>query len=178
MQDLPIGTRVNHPKYGEGIVSQSKLSFFEIFFERAGKTEITKYNSDLKVVEMPPVETTREGLTLEEVDEAISLVLSRFQDIQPIVPLGERWIGGTMTLSPSDQEKQSKEIPLETFFHKIVMLRDRLRVLEQNINSHAKLNDEEKVHLQQYITRAYGSLTSFNILFADKEDHFKGHSKK
>jgi hypothetical protein len=91
-----------------------------------------------------------------------------------MAPLGEKWIGGSIDLKPANPELKSKEIPIETFFHKIVMVRDRLRVLEQNINAHAVLTDEEKVNLQQYITRIYGSLTSFNILFADKEDFFVG----
>ena len=88
--------------------------------------------------------------------------------------LGKEWEGGTMILQPANLELKPKEMPIETFFHKIVMMRDRLRVLEQNINSHKVLTDEEKVSLQQYITRIYGSMTSFNILFDDKEDYFVG----
>jgi len=79
-------------------------------------------------------------------------------------------------LKPGEEDLQSKEIPIDTFFHKIVMVRDRLRVLEQNINSHEKLSDSDKVHLQQYVSRIYGSLTTFNILFAKKEDHFSSKS--
>ena len=82
-----------------------------------------------------------------------------------------------MVLTPGEDGLKSKEVPIETFFHKIVMLRDRLRVLEQNINSHAKLSDEDKVNLQQYITRCYGSLTTFNVLFDRKEDWFVGEKK-
>ena len=81
-------------------------------------------------------------------------------------------------MKPAKDDVQGKEMPIDAFFHKIVMLRDRLRVLEQNINSNNSLSDEEKVHIQQYITKAYGSLTSFNVLFANKEDYFVGSGKK
>jgi hypothetical protein len=90
------------------------------------------------------------------------------------VSLGERWAGGTLILKPSDPNLKPKEVPIEIFFHKIVMLRDRLRVLEQQINSHAKLSDEDKINMQQYITRIYGTLTTFNVLFKDREDWFTG----
>jgi len=79
-----------------------------------------------------------------------------------------------LLLQPANLSLKPKEIPIENFFHKIVMLRDRLRVLEQNLNSHPGLSDEEKVNMQQYITRIYGSLTTFNILFADKDHYFVG----
>ena len=79
-----------------------------------------------------------------------------------------------MILKPGKEGTADKRVPIETFFHKIVMLRDRLRVLEQRINAHAKLSDEEKVQMQQYITQTYGTLTSFNVLFADKADAFVG----
>lgn len=87
--------------------------------------------------------------------------------------LGARWQGGTMVLKPSNDELQSKELPLETFFHKIVMLRDRLRVLESKVNGNSKLEDSDKIELQSYISKIYGTLTTFNALFADKGDHFR-----
>ena len=96
-------------------------------------------------------------------------------DDEPI-ELAGRWEGGKLEIWPKDQTLGAKEIPIDAFFHKIVMLRDRLRVLEQQINGHAKLSDEDKVHLQQYVTRCYGSLTTFNVLFRRKEDHFRGSS--
>ncbi|HSI06200.1 MAG TPA: hypothetical protein VLC93_17065, partial [Myxococcota bacterium] len=89
-------------------------------------------------------------------------------------PLGKKWEGGTVLMKPADASLQAKEIPVETFFHKIVMVRDRLRVLEQKINGHSGLSDTDKVELQQYVTRCYGSLTTFNVLFRDKNDQFEG----
>lgn len=176
MQDLAIGTRVKHPVYGEGIVSRSHLTIFEIFFERGGKMELTKYNADIEVISTPE-EKPRAGLTLDEVEKAIAYVLDKYQGITYAVKMADKWKDGMLEMKPANQELQSKEIPMETFFHKIVMLRDRLRVLEQNINTHPKLEDEDRVQLQQYITRAYGSLTTFNVLFAEKDDYFKGQSK-
>ncbi len=92
--------------------------------------------------------------------------------------ISSRWVGGEMILQPSDLAQQAKVIPVEAFFHKIVMARDRLRVLEQKINSSKKLDDAEKVDLQQYITKIYGTLTTFNILFNEPEDRFRGDSTR
>jgi len=177
MEELAVGTRVDHPRYGEGIVSKSHLTMYEIFFERGGKIELTKYNPDLRVI-AEPENKPRTGLTLAEVEEAISFVLNKYQGISQIVKIGDKWKGGSLVMKPGNTDLQPKEVPIETFFHKIVMVRDRLRVLEQNINSHPNLTDEEKVEMQQYITRAYGSLTTFNILFAEKDDYFVGQKTK
>ena len=173
MEELAVGTRVDHPRYGEGIVSKNKITSYEIFFERGGKMEITKRNEDLEVIEVPE-EKPKNSLTLNEVEKVLRFVLEEQSALQEIVPLGEKWMGGNMLLQPANLSLKPKEIPIENFFHKIVMLRDRLRVLEQNINSHPVLTDEEKVNMQQYITRIYGSLTTFNILFADKDHYFVG----
>ena len=87
--------------------------------------------------------------------------------------LGNRWQGGEVIMQPGDGNTQEKRVPIETFFHKIVMVRDKLRVLEQKVNGHKGLSDEEKVQMQSYITACYGSLTTFNVLFADRDDHFR-----
>jgi len=173
MEELAVGTRVEHPRYGEGIISKDKITSYEIFFERGGKIEITKRNEDLEVIEAV-AEKPKNSLTLKEIERVLRYVLEEQSALQEIVPLSDKWTGGNMILQPANQSLKPKEIPIESFFHKIVMVRDRLRVLEQNINSHPVLSDEENVNLQQYITRVYGSLTSFNILFADKEHYFVG----
>lgn len=174
MEELTIGTRVGHPRYGEGIISKNNLAAYEIFFERGGKIEITKRNTDLTVIERNLDSKPKTGLSLNEVEEVMTFILEKYNGLSNIVDLGEKWEGGSLEIKPANPELQSKVIPIESFFHKIVMVRDRLRVLEQNINSHKILTDEEKVNLQQYITRVYGSLTTFNILFAEKEDYFIG----
>jgi hypothetical protein len=92
--------------------------------------------------------------------------------------LGDRWRGGQIVLKPGKDGTQAKELPIEAFFHKIVMLRDKLRVLEQKVNGSKGLADDEKVQIQQYITACYGSLTSFNVLFRDREDWFVGQGNK
>jgi hypothetical protein len=91
--------------------------------------------------------------------------------------ISARWEGGTIVLKPGKPGLQEKEIPIETFFRKIVMIRDRLRVLEQHVNANEKLTDTDKLGLQQYITRCYGSLTTFNMLFESREDWFVGEKK-
>jgi hypothetical protein len=171
-----VGTRVEHPRYGEGIVSKVSLAAYEIFFETGGKMEILKSNTDLAVLDVPE-ETSDPGISLEEVTKAISMVLDQYNALPVTVELGSKWEGGKLILQPGTEGLQAKEMPIDTFFHKIVMVRDRLRVLEQNINSHKGLSDEEKVQLQQYITKAYGSLTSFNVLFDQKSDYFIGSKK-
>jgi hypothetical protein len=110
-------------------------------------------------------------MTREEFAEAIREAL---RDEVAAVELAPKWAGGTMVLKPHDPQLQAKELPLEALFHKIVMIRDRLRVLEQKLNGHDKLSDAEKVELQQYVTRCYGTLTSFNVLFRDEREKFVG----
>ncbi len=94
-----------------------------------------------------------------------------------VVDLGRRWQGGEVVLKPGKEGTQEKRVPIDAFFHKIVMVRDKLRVLEQRINAHPKLDDEEKVQMQQYVTQCYGSLTTFNVLFDDKNDGFVGQKE-
>jgi len=92
--------------------------------------------------------------------------------LTPVVP-AEKWRGGQLVLRPANRELQEKTWPIETFFHKVVMLRNRLRTLEQQINA-SDLPDDQKLRLQGYVTGCYGSLTSFNVLFAAEDDQFRG----
>jgi hypothetical protein len=172
MKELASGTRVKHTVYGEGIISKVNITNYDIFFEKAGKVTISKQSDDLDVLEEKESSSPSASFTLKQLEESICYVLDKYIGLPEEIELGERWIGGTMLLKPADASLQAKEIPIETFFHKIIMMRDKIRVLEQNINSNEKLSDEEKVNLQQYISRVYGSFTTFNILFKNKEDYF------
>ena len=173
--ELNVGTRIDHPKYGEGIISRNTQLTYKVIFIRGGEVEFVKSSFEADVIEENEAMTIEEPrLNVKEFEKALKYILDRYNGLEHRVELGSKWEGGTLILKPGKSDLQAKEIPIETFFHKIVMVRDRLRVLEQNINSQARLSDEEKVNLQQYITRIYGSLTSFNILFAEKEDYFVG----
>jgi hypothetical protein len=173
---MSIGAKVKHPQFGEGVIIGSSVEDWEIFFKDHGDKQISRSFEGLELIK--PAAKPDNSLSLDQVQEALAEVLSKFADFTMTIPLGDKWKGGTMVLQPEDKGLKSKDLPIETFFHKIVMVRDRLRVLEQNINSHPSLSDEEKVNLQQYITRIYGSLTTFNVLFAREKDHFKGESSK
>jgi hypothetical protein len=169
---LGIGTRLQHTLHGPGVIVGVRYATYLISFIHAGLKEIEK--TDERLDEFEPENVTTEIETHSEVEISLLRILRLWGGITENVPLGDRWQNGVMLLQPADKGLKPKEIPIEDFFHKIVMLRDRLRVLEQNINSSKTLNDEEKVNLQQYITRCYGSLTTFNVLFKNKEQWFVG----
>ncbi|MES2430182.1 MAG: hypothetical protein V4556_04540 [Bacteroidota bacterium] len=169
---LGIGTRLQHTQYGPGVIVAIKYATYIISFINHGIKEIDK--TDTALDEIIAENVTAEIETTSEVERSLLKILRLWNGVSEVVPLGEKWIGGKMLLQPADKNLKPKEIPVDDFFHKIVMLRDRLRVLEQNINSSKKLGDEEKVNIQQYITRCYGSLTTFNVLFKDKEHWFVG----
>jgi hypothetical protein len=169
---LGIGTRLQHTQYGPGVIAGIHYATYLISFIYHGVKEIDKNDKNLE--EIIPENVTEEIETHSEVERSLLKILRLWNDVNETVPLGDRWQGGTLIIQPADKSLKPKEIPVEDFFHKIVMLRDRLRVLEQNINSNKKLSDEEKVNIQQYITRCYGSLTTFNVLFKNKEHWFVG----
>ena len=172
---LGIGTRLQHTQFGPGVIVGVKYAVYIISFIHHGIKEIDKIDANLD--EIIPENVTPEVETVSAVEKSLLKILRQWGGITETVQLGDRWKGGIMLLQPADKSQKPKDIPIDVFFHKIVMLRDRLRVLEQNINSHKILTDEDKVNLQQYITRIYGSLTTFNVLFKNKEDWFVGSGK-
>ena len=111
----------------------------------------------------------------EDVRKIVQAVRAVFVAEQSVSgTIGDRWSGGQLVMKPGRAGTQEKIVPIEAFFRKIVAVRDRLRVLEQRINTHPKLSDEDRLELQDYITRAYGTLTTFNVLFTEPEDRFVG----
>ena len=169
---LGIGTRLQHTQFGPGVIVAVRFATYMISFINHGVKEIDK--TDPKLDEIIPENVTAEIETSSEIEKSLLKILRLWGNTHEVVPLGDRWVGGMMLLQPKDKTQKPKEIPIDIFFHKIVMLRDRVRVMEQQINAHKKLSDEDKVNLQQYITRLYGSLTSFNVLFKNKEHWFIG----
>lgn len=171
---LGIGSRVKHPAFGDGVIIRVGKVAYEVAFILHGIKPVSRGYNEWKVIEA--IEGQDE-ISFTEAEKALIKILSHYNGIENKVEMGDRWNNGMMILKPSDDTLKSKEIPLEAFFHKIVMVRDRLRVMEQRINSSKNLNDEEKVNLQQYLTKIYGSLTTFNILFKYKEESFVGERK-
>jgi hypothetical protein len=169
---LGIGTRLQHTQHGPGVIVGIRFATYLISFINHGIKEIDKTDSNLE--EIIPENVTEEIETHSDVEKSLLKILRMWGGITEVAPLGDRWKGGMMLLQPADKTQKPKEVPVDAFFHKIVMLRDRLRVLEQQINAHKVLTDEDKVNLQQYITRIYGSLTTFNVLFKNKEHWFVG----
>ncbi|MDR1698656.1 MAG: hypothetical protein LBR75_02375 [Prevotellaceae bacterium] len=172
---LGIGSRVKHKEYGAGVVTQVKSNSYIITFMEFGNREIARSYEGLEIIDL--LEPADDLVSFEMIELTLTKILRNFSDIQEIVPMADKWSGGTLILQPSNKELKPYEMPISTFFNKIIMVRDRLRVMEQKINT-SHLSDEEKIVLQQYITRSYGSLTSFNILFKHKHQSFVGEGGK
>jgi hypothetical protein len=174
IEALHIGMNVRHPQYGTGMVKTIAETTAEILFIDGKRTiapepaGVTPAEPQASISEL----TVPLKLFVEQTLEAALGKLGLENPNAEIGRLGVRWQGGKAVLHPADPALQTKEVPLETFFHKIVGMRNQLRVLEQKINAHDKLTDGEKIEMQQYITRCYGSMTTFNVLFKEKEDQF------
>ncbi len=174
MKLLGIGSRIDHPDYGKGVVTNLTSQHYWVAFIDSG-IETIEIDDEFEVIQATTDDV--DTVSLFDVESSLVEILKKWSDASEIIPIGDRWKGGKLILEPEDTSLQNKEIPIDTFFHKIVMVRDRLRVMEQKINS-SNLDDQDKIDLQQYITRIYGSLTSFNVLFKIKEQQFKGQSSK
>ncbi len=167
---LGVGSRVKHPAFGDGAIIEVDLAAYRVCFMQFGVKLVGKDYHLWEVIErIEPQET----VSFTEAEKSLAKILKAWSDISEIVPISDKWKNGLLILKPEDRNLKEKEIPIDTFFHKIVMMRDRIRVMEQRINA-SKLDEEEKINLQQYITRIYGSLTTFNVLFKYKEHQFVG----
>jgi hypothetical protein len=168
MGNLIQGDLVRHEQYGIGRVEETtepgENRQCTVYFPRMDKRAFA-------------AEDTLAPLTDAETAAYEMVKLAAYelgQNEMPKIEMGTRWKDGEVIIKPGDPKLAAKSVPIDVFFHKVVMVRDRLRVMEQQINTHKVLTDAEKVELQQYITRIYGSLTTFNVLFKDKKDHFVG----
>lgn len=170
MKILGISSRINHPKFGKGVVTNVTSKHYWVTFIENG-LETIDIDSEFEVIEA--AEDDVDTVSFYEVEKTLKSILKKWSDVSEIVNIADKWKGGKLILEPGDTNLKSSEVPIDTFFHKITMVRDRLRVMEQKINS-SNLDEQEKIDLQQYITRSYGSLTTFNVLFKLKEQQFVG----
>lgn len=173
MKLLGIGSRINHAEYGKGVVTNITSKHYWVTFIENG-LETIAIDSEFEVIEAAEDEV--DSISFFEVEQSLKSILKKWFDVSEVVTIADKWKGGKLIMEPGDTNLQGKELPIDTFFHKITMVRDRLRVMEQKINS-SNLEAQEKIDLQQYITRSYGSLTSFNVLFKLKSQQFTGQKK-
>lgn len=175
MQLLGIGSRIKHNEFGIGVVTNITSKHYWVTFMENG-LETIDIDSEFEIIEA--LEDEVDTVSFSEVEQSLITILRKWSDTSTVTPIADKWRGGSIVLKPGDANLSDKEIPIDTFFHKIVMVRDRVRVMEQKVNSSANLDDQEKIDLQQYITRIYGSLTTFNVLFKNPSDNFVGDKSK
>ncbi|HLN96276.1 MAG TPA: hypothetical protein VK183_11640 [Flavobacterium sp.] len=174
MKLLGIGSRIQHPEYGKGVITNVSTKEYWVTFIENG-LETIPLDDEFETIEA--AENEVDTISLYDVERTLKDVLRRWSGATELVPMDDKWKGGMMTLKPGRAGLASKEVPIDTFFHKIVMTRDRLRVMEQKINA-SSLDAQDKVELQQYITKIYGTLTTFNVLFKSQNDYFVGEKTK
>jgi hypothetical protein len=174
VQNLHIGMKVLHPRYGVGVVKALTEHTADISFDDAPRT-LDPAGADLAsaepIAELSGLQVSLDSL-IRDTTQAVVDALGIEKKDAVVEGLATRWQRGSLVMQSADTSLQPKEVPLETFFHKIVMIRNNLRVLEQKVNASDKLSDADKFDMQQYITRCYGSLTTFNVLFKNKDDQF------
>ena len=175
MQLLGIGSRIEHGEFGKGVVTNVTSKHYWVTFMENG-LETIEIDTEFKVIEA--VTDELDTVSFSDVEQSLITILRRWSDASSLTPIADKWKGGSLVLTPGDTSLSSKEVTMDAFFHKIVMVRDRIRVMEQKINASKNLDDQEKVDLQQYITRIYGSLTTFNVLFKNQSDNFVGERSK
>jgi len=179
VESLYIGQKVRHPQYGTGVVTSITEQSVDIQFNDLKRT-LAPQTSEIQPAEAQATLTGLDIPLAQFIEEIVTSVVDKLGLDKPdsvVRELGARWRGGKLVLKPSDQSLQEKEVDLEVFFHKIVMIRNNLRVLEQKINGSETLSSADKFDWQQYITRCYGSMTTFNVLFKEKEDQFSTKSE-
>lgn len=175
MQLLGIGSRIKHATYGMGVVTNVSNKMYWVTFIDQG-LETIAIDEDIEIIEA--IEDEVDTVSFSEIESSLRVMLKKWSDISEIIPIADKWKGGTLILEPGDPNLSDKKIPIDTFFHKIVMVRDRIRVMEQKINASKVMDDQDKIDLQQYITRIYGSLTTFNVLFKNNSQQFIGERTK
>ena len=174
MKILGIGSRIQHPEYGKGVITNVSSKEYWVTFMENG-LETIDLDSEFEVIDA--AENEVDTVSFYDVEKSLLQMLKKWSDISEVIPIADKWKGGKITLEPGQAGLASKDIPIDTFFHKIIMVRDRLRVMEQKINA-SNIEEIEKIELQQYITRIYGSLTTFNVLFKSPTDYFVGEKTK
>jgi len=168
---IGIGAMVTHPLFGRGRVLAYEPETYVVLFKDGEKRVAFTFDA------MKP-EGAAGDPELDRIRQAVREVLGDYGWIDTELELGRRWVGGTIKLIPGKNDTQPKDVPIEMFFKKLIGIREKLRVLEQKINNHPALTSEDKLDLEGYITRCYGSLTTFNVLFSSKEGQFKGTGKE
>jgi len=167
---LGVISRIRHNMYGKGVIIALDADNYQVCFVENGIMPIGKSYNGWDVIDRIKPE---QSISYTNLERSLERVLQAHDLLPADIELAHKWEGGSLIIRDSDGTVKEKEVPIDTFFKKIIMVRERLRVMEQRINS-SNLTEEEKINLQQYITRAYGSLTTFNVLFQEKDEQFIG----